>query len=83
VQRRLFRQKRVGVTGGWKKIHKENLYKLHSSLSIIGVIKSRRMIYVAHVARMREKRYAYNILMGNREGKRLLERSIRVWIILR
>jgi hypothetical protein len=43
VLRRIFGPKRDGETGGWKKLHNEELHNLHSSPSIIGFIKSRRM----------------------------------------
>jgi hypothetical protein len=40
------------VTGEWRKLHKEELRDLYSSPSIIRIIKSRRMIWAGHVARM-------------------------------
>jgi hypothetical protein len=43
VLRRLFGPKRDGVTGGWRKLHNEELHDLYSSPSIIRIIKSRRM----------------------------------------
>jgi len=43
VLRRIFRPKREGVTGEWKKIHNEVLNDLYSSPSIVWVIKSRKM----------------------------------------
>jgi hypothetical protein len=55
----------------------------YSSPSIIRMIKSRRMRWAGHVARMREKRNAYRILVGNPERKRLLGRPrIGGWTIL-
>jgi hypothetical protein len=48
--------KRVEVTGGWRKLHNEEFHNLYSSPRIIRIIKSRRMIWVGHVARMGEKR---------------------------
>jgi hypothetical protein len=45
------------------------LHNLYSSSSIIRVIKSRRMRWAGHVARMRERRNAYKILVGNPEGR--------------
>jgi hypothetical protein len=53
VLRRIFGPKRDGVTGGWRKLHKEELHNLYSSRSMIRIIKS------GHVARMREKRNVY------------------------
>jgi hypothetical protein len=43
VLRRIFGLKRDEVTGGWRKLHNEELHNLYSSPSIIRVIKSRRM----------------------------------------
>jgi hypothetical protein len=53
VLRRIFGPKRDEVTGGWGKLHNEELHNLYTSPSIIIIIKSRRMKLVAHVARMR------------------------------
>jgi hypothetical protein len=55
VLRRMFGQKRDEVTGGWRKLHKEVLQNLYSSPSIIKIIKSRRMKWARHVARMEER----------------------------
>jgi hypothetical protein len=52
VLERILGLKRDVVTGGWRKLHKEELYDLYSSRSIIGMNKSRRMRLAAHVARM-------------------------------
>jgi hypothetical protein len=57
------------VTGGWRKLHNEELHNLYSSPSIIRVIKSRKMRLAGHVARMVEKRSVYRILVGKPEGK--------------
>jgi hypothetical protein len=51
-------------------LHNEELYKLYSSPSIIRIIKSRRMRWAGHAARMGEKRNAYRIFVGKPEGKR-------------
>jgi hypothetical protein len=56
------------------------LHNLHSSPSIIGIIKSRRMRWARHVARMGEKRNVYRLLVGNPEGKRPLGRPRHSWI---
>jgi hypothetical protein len=53
----------------WRKLHNEELHNLYSSPSIIRMIKLRRMRWAGHVARMREKRNAYRILVGMPEGK--------------
>jgi hypothetical protein len=66
--------------GGWKKLHNEELHNLYSSPSIIRIIKSRRMRWAVHVARMGEKRNVYRLLVGKLEGKRPLGRPRRRWI---
>jgi hypothetical protein len=68
------------VTGGWRKLHNEELHNLYSSPSIIRIIKSRRMKWARHVARMGEKRNVYRLLVGKPEGKRPLGRPRRRWI---
>jgi hypothetical protein len=68
------------VTGGLRKLHNEELHNLYSSPSIIRMIKSRRMRWAGHVARMREKRNAYRILVGKPEGKRPVGRPRRRWV---
>jgi hypothetical protein len=79
VLRRIFGPKRDEVTGGWKKLYKEEMHSLYSSPSIIRVIKARRMRWAGHVARMEEVRGAYNILVGTPEGRRPLGRRRRRW----
>jgi hypothetical protein len=59
VLRRIFGSKRDEVTGEWRKLHNEELRDLYSSPSIIRIIKSRRMRWTGHVARMGEKRNVY------------------------
>jgi hypothetical protein len=78
--RRIFGPKRDGVTGGWRKLHNEELHNLYSSPSIIRVMKSKRRRWVGHMARMGEKRNVYKLLAGKPEGKRSLRRSRRWWI---
>jgi hypothetical protein len=80
VLRRIFGPKRDEVTGGWRKLHNEELLNLCSSPSIIRMIKSRRMRWAGHVVRMLEKRNAYRILVGKQEGKRPLGRPRRRWV---
>jgi hypothetical protein len=80
VLRRIFGPKRDGVTGGWRKLHNEELHNLYSSPSIIIIIKSRRMTWAGHVARMGEKRNVYGLLVGKPEGKRPLGRPRCRWI---
>jgi hypothetical protein len=52
VLRRIFEPKRDEVTGGWRKLHNEELNKLYSSPNIISMTKSRRMMWAGHVARI-------------------------------
>jgi hypothetical protein len=80
VLRRIFGPKREGVTGGWRKLHNEELHNLYSSPSIIRIIKSRRMWWAGNVARMGEKRNVYKLLVGKPEGKRPLGRPRSWWI---
>jgi hypothetical protein len=77
VLRRIFGPKRDEMTGEWRKLHNEELRDLYSSPSIIRIIKSRRMKWAGHVARMREKRNAYMLLVRKSEGKRPLGRPRR------
>jgi hypothetical protein len=80
VLRRILGPKRGGVTGGWRKLHNKELHNLHSSSSIIRIIKSRRMRWAGHVARMEEKRNVYRLLVGKAEGNRPLGRPRCRWI---
>jgi hypothetical protein len=75
--RRIFGPKRDEVTGGWRKLHNEERRDLYSSPSIIRIIKSRRMRWAGHIARMGEKRNAYRLLVGKSEGMRPLGRPTR------
>jgi hypothetical protein len=71
VLRRIFRPKRDEVTGGWRELHNEELHNLYSSPpSIMRMIKSRRMKWAGHLARMGKKRNAYRILVGKKETTR-------------
>jgi hypothetical protein len=79
VLRIIFGPKRGEVTGGRRKLHSEELHDLYSSPSIIRIIKSRRMRWAGHVARMREKRNAYRLLVEKPEGKRSLGRRRSRW----
>jgi hypothetical protein len=68
------------VTGGWRKLHNEELYNLYSSSDIIRFIESMRIRWAGHVARMGEKRNVYRLLVRKPEGKRPLGRPRRRWI---
>jgi hypothetical protein len=80
VLRRIFGQKRDEVMGEWRKLHNEELRDLYSSPNIIRIIKSMRMRWADHVARMGAKRNAYRLLVGKAEGKRPLGRPRRRWV---
>jgi hypothetical protein len=60
-------------------LHNGELHNLYSSPDIIRQIKSRRMRWAGHVARMGERRNLYRVLVGKPEGKRTLERPTRRW----
>jgi hypothetical protein len=68
------------VTGGWRKLHNEELHNLYSSPSIIRIIEFRRMRWAGHVARMEEKRKVYRLLVGKPEGKRPIGRPRCRWM---
>jgi hypothetical protein len=68
VLRRIFGPKRE-EDASWRKLHNYELYSLYSSPNFVGVIKSRRMRWVRHVARMVEGRSVYRVLIGRPEGK--------------
>jgi hypothetical protein len=80
VLRRIVGPKRNKVTGGRRKLHNEELHDLLSSPSIIRIIKSRRMRWAGHVARMGENRNAYRLLVGKPEGKKSLGRPRHRWV---
>jgi hypothetical protein len=71
VSRKIFGPKRE-EDGSWRKLHNDELHSLYSSPNIVMVIKSRRMRWVGHVARMGEGRGVYSVLVGRSEGTRPL-----------
>jgi hypothetical protein len=77
VLRRIFGPKRDEVTGEWRKLHSEELHNLYSSKNIIRQIKSMRMRWAGHVARIGEKRKVYKVLAGRPEGRRSLGKQMR------
>jgi hypothetical protein len=79
VLRGMFGPKGDEVTGEWRKLHNEEVHNLYSSSDIIRQIKSSRMRWEGHVARMGEGRNVYRVLVGKPEGKRPLERPRRRW----
>jgi len=81
VLRRIFGPRRDEVTGNGRDcMHNEELNNLYSSPNIVRVIKSRRMIWTGHVARMGEERRVYRVLVGKPEGKRPMGRPRRRWV---
>ncbi|KAJ4427320.1 hypothetical protein ANN_24940 [Periplaneta americana] len=79
VLRKIFGAKRNEVTGEWRQLHNIELHALYSSSDIIRNIKSRRLRWTGHVARMGESRNAYRVLVWEAGGKRSLGRSRRRW----
>jgi hypothetical protein len=75
---RIFGPKREG-DGSQRKLHNNELHSLNSSYNIVRVIKSRKMRWAGHVARMGEGRGVYRVLVGRPEGKRPLGRPRRRW----
>jgi hypothetical protein len=70
VLRGIFGAKRDEVTGEWRKLHNDELNDLYSLPNIVRVVKSRRMRWAGHVARMGEEREVHRVLVGKPEGKR-------------
>jgi len=80
VLRRIFGPTREEVTAEWRRIHNEELNDLYTSPNIVRVIKSRRIRWAGHMARMAEERGAFRVLEGKPEGKRPLGRPRRRWV---
>ena len=79
VLRKVFGPKRDDVTGEWRKLHNEEPGELYSLPNIVRVVRSRRMRWARHVARMGEGRDVHSVLVGKPEGKRPLGRPRRRW----
>jgi hypothetical protein len=79
VLRRILGPKRDEVTGQWRKLHNEELHNLYLSTDIIRHVKSRRMRWAGHVARMGEERKVNKVLVGKPEERRPLGRPRRRW----
>ena len=79
VLRRVFGPKRDEVTGEWRKLHNEELSDLYSLPNIARLVKSRRIRWAGHVARMGEGRGVHRVLVGKPEGKRPMGRPKRKW----
>ena len=80
VLRKVFGPKRDEVTGEWTKLHNEELNDLYSLPNIVRVVKSRRMRWAGHVARMGMDRVMQRALVGKPEGKRPLGRPRHRWM---
>jgi len=80
VLRRTFGPTRDEITGEWRRLNNEELNDLYCSPNIVRVIKSRRMKWAGHVARMGEERGVYRILVGKPEGRKPLGRPRRRWV---
>ena len=80
---RIFGPRRDEITGEWRRLHNEELNDLYSSPNIVRVIKSRRMRWAGHVARMGEESGCIGSLWGNqREGDQWEDLGVNRWIIL-
>ena len=79
VLRRVFGPKRDEVTREWRKLHIEELRDLYSLPNIVRVVKSRRMRWEGHVARMGEGSGVHRVLVGKPEGRRPLGRPRHRW----
>ena len=77
---RIFGPKRDD-NGEWRRLHNEELHSLYRSPNIVRVIKSRRLRWIGHVARMEEDRSAFKILTGKPTGKRPLGGTILEWTL--
>ena len=77
--RRIFGPKRDEVTRKWRKLYNEELNDLYSSPNIFRVIKSRRMRWAGHIARMGKRRGAHRVLVRKPEGKSPLARPRLRW----
>jgi len=80
VLRRILGPRRDEVTGEWRRLNNGELNNLYFSPNIVRVIKSRRMRWTGHVARMGEERGVYRVLVGKPEGKTPLGRPRRRWV---
>ena len=80
MMRRIFGPRRDEVTGEWRRMHNEELSGLYSSPNTVRVIKSSRMRWAGHVARMGEEMGVYRVLAGKSERKRPLGKPRRRWV---
>jgi len=80
VLRRIFGPRRDEVTGEWRGLHNGELNDLYSSPNIVRVIKSRKMRWPGHVARMGEEWGVCRVLVRKPEGRRPLRRPSCRWV---
>ena len=80
VLRRIFRPRRDELTGEWRRLHNEELNDLYSSPNIVRVIKSRKMRWAGHVARMGKERGVCRFSVGKPEGRTPLGRPKHSWV---
>jgi len=80
VLRRIFGPRRDEVMGEWRRLHNEELNDFYSSPKIVRVIKSRKMRWAGHVARMGEEKGVYRVLVGKPEGKTPMGRPRLRWV---
>ena len=78
--RRIFGPRRDEVTGEWRRLHNEELNDLYTSPNIVRMIKSRRMRWAEHVARVGKERGLYRVLVGKPEGGIPQGRPRRRWV---
>jgi len=80
---RIFGPRRDEVTSEWRRLHNEELNDLYSSPNIVRVIKSIKMRWAGHVARMGEEMGVYSSWWGNRKGRdHWGDLGVDGWIIL-
>jgi len=79
VLRRIFGPRRDEETGEWRKLLNAKINDLYCLPNMFRVIKSRRMRWAPHVARMEKRRGLYSVLVGKLEGRRPLGRLRRGW----
>jgi transcription termination factor 2 len=79
VLRRILGPKRDEVKGEWRRLHNEEVYDLYSSPNIIQMIKSRRMRWAGHMARMGDSKAAYRVWVRVLDGKKTHGRPRRRW----
>ena len=78
-ENRILRHPERDENGEWRRLHNEVLHNLYRLTNIFRVIRSKRLRWVGHVARMDEGRSSFKILTGNRTEKRPLGRPRRRW----